>query len=83
MVDPKREPLAEEHITSILNAQKTMWIVATLFATFFAVFAKLIWTLKFPILILLPIAMSGFAIGSLNTLKISLSQFAGDNERSK
>lgn len=57
----------------IVRTQVIYWVIATLFATGFALFAKLIWTAKFPILLFLPIAMMAFALGSLSVIKKELT----------
>jgi hypothetical protein len=67
--------LTNEHIRAIVKTQVTIWILAIFFATGYALFAKLIWTAKFPILIFLPLLMIGFALASTNGLKSTLEKF--------
>lgn len=68
--------MTKEKIDAIIKGQMVFWIISIFFATGYAVFAKLIWTAKFPILMFLPMLMIGFALGSINALRASLSQFA-------
>ena len=69
--------LKPDEIRSIVKTQTTIWILAILFATGYALFAKLIWTAKFPILAFLPMMlMIGFALASINNIKTSLSKFS-------
>ena len=51
-------------------------VLATVFASAYALFAKLIWTAKFPILIFLPLLMIGFALASINNIRSTLAEFA-------
>ena len=67
--------LTQEHIQAIVKTQTTIWVVAILFATAYALFAKLIWTAKFPILIFLPLLMIGFALAGINSIKNTLAKF--------
>ena len=71
----KQMKLTHEHIQAIVKAQTTIWVLAILFASGYALFAKLIWTAKFPILIFLPLLMIGFAIASINGVKTTLAKF--------
>ena len=68
--------LTHEHIQAIVKTQTAIWVLAILFASAYALFAKLIWTAKFPVLIFLPLLMIGFAIASVNGLKQTLVKFA-------
>ena len=67
--------LTQEHIQGIVKTQTVIWLCATFFASGYALFAKLIWTAKFPILIFLPMLMIGFALASINGIKNSLHEF--------
>ena len=71
--------LSKEHISSIVKQQTITWLLAILFASGYALFAKLIWTAKFPILIFLPLLMMGFAIGSINSIRSTLLQFVDED----
>ena len=66
--------LTNEDIRATVKTQTTIWVLAILFASAYALFAKLIWTAKFPILIFLPLLMVGFALASINGVKSALSQ---------
>lgn len=65
--------LKTEHIQAIVKAQTKIWLFAILFTTGYALFAKLIWTAKFPMLIFLPLLMIGFALASINGLRTTLA----------
>ena len=69
----------EQAVNSIMKTQTGLWVFAILFASGYALFAKLIWTHKFPILIFLPLLMVGFAIAGLNHLRTALSSL--DNSK--
>ena len=71
--------LSKEHISSVVKQQTINWLLAILFASGYALFAKLIWTAKFPILIFLPLLMIGFAIGSINSIRATLLQFVDED----
>ena len=71
--------LSKEHISSIVKQQTINWLLAILFTSGYALFAKLIWTAKFPILIFLPLLMMGFAIGSINSIRSTLLQFVDED----
>ena len=66
--------LTNEDVQAIVKTQTTIWVLAIFFASAYALFAKLIWTAKFPILIFLPLLMIGFALASINGVKTALSQ---------
>jgi len=61
--------LSKEKVDSVVKTQMTIWILAILFASGYALFAKLIWTANFPILIFLPIMMIGFAFASIKNIR--------------
>jgi hypothetical protein len=67
--------LTKEHIQAIVKTQTTIWVLAVFVATGYALFAKLIWTAKFPILIFLPLLLIGFALASIIGMKNTLSKF--------
>jgi len=75
--------MSKEKLESIIKKQMSIWIMAILFATCFALFAKLIWTAKFPILIMLPIVLVGFCFGSLKSLRDSLSGYVETDSEQK
>ena len=66
---------ADRQIQSIVKTQMAIWILAILFASAYALFAKLIWTAKFSILIFLPLMLIGFALASINNTRTALEQF--------
>ena len=68
--------LTNDDVQAIVKKQTTIWVFAILFASAYALFAKLIWTAKFPILIFLPLFMVGFALASINNIKATLAQLA-------
>lgn len=63
----------QETFDRIVKTQMVYWLIAIGFATGLSLFAKLIWTAKFPILLFLPIMMVGFALGSIAAIKKELS----------
>lgn len=65
--------MTQETIDRIVKTQTIYWIAAVGFATGFSFFAKMIWTAKFPILIMLPLLMIGFAIGSVSAIRKELT----------
>lgn len=65
--------LTSEHIQAIVKTQTTIWVLAIFFASGYALFAKLIWTAKFPILAFLPMLMVGFVLASINSIKTTLA----------
>lgn len=64
----------KDQIRAIVKTQTTIWLLAIAFATGYALFAKLIWTAKFPILLFLPIFMVGFALASIKGIEAALAQ---------
>lgn len=64
--------LNKETINKVVKTQTTIWILAILFASAYALFAKLIWTANFPILIFLPMLLLGFAMASINNVRSTL-----------
>jgi hypothetical protein len=72
--------LTQEHIDAMAKTQTAIWVFATLFASGYALFAKLIWTAKFPILIFLPMLMIGFALASIGNVKTTLAQFVASED---
>ncbi len=66
-------------IDRILKTQLTYWFVALVGSTGLALFAKFIWTHKFPILLLLPMVFLGCILGSINALKQELSKSVSDS----
>ena len=67
--------LTSDQLNQIVHSQTRIWILAILFASGYALFAKLVWTAKFPILIFLPLFMIGFALASVNGLRSTLRPF--------
>lgn len=65
--------LKTEDIQAIVKTQTRIWLSAILFATGYSLFAKLIWTAKFPILIFMPMLMIGFALASINGIRATLT----------
>ncbi len=57
----------------IVKTQMVYWLVAMFFSVGLALFAKLIWTHKFPILLFMPIMFIAFTLGSIGALKKELS----------
>ena len=73
----------EIKIQEIVKTQTSIWICAILFASSYALFAKLIWTAKFPILIFLPMLMAGFAIASINHIRTNLASLIESKQTSE
>ena len=71
--------MQQVQLDQIVSQQMKFWVSSTLFASAYALFAKLIWTHKFPILIFLPILMIVFAIGSIGSLRKQLAQEVQDS----
>ena len=65
--------LKTEHVQSIVKTQIVIWLLAILFASGYALFAKLIWTAKFPILVFMPMMMIGFLFSSINSIRAGLA----------
>jgi len=65
--------MTQETLDRIVKTQMIYWIVAIGFATGLSLFAKLIWTAKFPILLFLPLMMVGFALGSIAAIRKELA----------
>jgi len=63
----------QEKLDKLIKVQMIYWLTAIAFATGLALFAKLIWTAKFPILICLPMFMVAFALGSIAAIRNELT----------
>lgn len=75
--------MKKAQLDRIVKTQMYYWLAAIFFATGIALFAKLVWTAKFPILIFLPMVMVGFAIGSVAVIKKELTPLVDDSNQSE
>ena len=72
----------QETLDRIIKQQMFYWLFSIGFATALALFAKLIWTAKFPILMLMPLLMIGFAFGAIGLIKKELTPLVVDGSKS-
>jgi len=70
--------MTQEQLDRILKGQMAYWVIATFLATALALFAKLVWTAHFPILIMLPFILMGVALGSIAAIRKELSPLVTD-----
>lgn len=71
--------LSKEQEKAAVKVQVIYWLTSMLFASGLALFAKLVWTANFPILIMLPLLMIGFALGGITHFRKTLAE-AGSAE---